>query len=86
MRREVHWEKKREDKTSYEVRVGFFGKKFKFQYKESTADRWDYDRDPTEEDLLMLLDIIKRRYQRRQAGPNELEEAERLLREFKLKQ
>jgi hypothetical protein len=79
MRREIHWETERDDGTSYEVRISFFGGKFKFQYKEDSADQWDYDRDPSREDLEQLLDIIKRRYQRRQAGPKEYEEAERLL-------
>jgi len=80
MRREIHWRTKREDDTYYDVRVGFFGKQFKFQYKEKSSEKWDYDRDPSLDDLKMLLDIIQRRFQRRQAGPKELEEAQHLLR------
>lgn len=83
MRREIHWTTDREDGTSFEVRVSFFGKKYKFQYKEDADVKWDYDRDPTLEDLEKLLDIVQKRYQRRQAGENELAEAKRLVRDFK---
>lgn len=82
MRREIHWKNKREDGTFYEVRVSFFGGKYKFQFREDIDERWDYDRRPSRDDLAMLLDIVQRRFQRRQAGPKELKEAQRLLREF----
>jgi hypothetical protein len=79
MRRDINWKTKRDDGTSYEVRVTYFGSRFKFQFKEKGEDRWDYDRLPGVEDLEMFLDTIQRRYQRRQATLKELEEAERLL-------
>lgn len=81
MRREIHWKTKRDDGTSCDVRVGFFGGKYKFQFQESDSAVWDYERTPSQADLLMLLDVIQRRFQRRQAGPKELKEARRLLRE-----
>ena len=82
MRREIHWKTKREDGTSCDVRVGFFGGKYKFQFQESISEVWDYERAPSRDDLLMLLDVIQRRFHRRQAGTKELKEAQRLLREF----
>jgi len=81
MRRDIHWRTKREDGTFYDVRVSFFGGEFKFKFQENTAEGWDYDRSPLRDDLLTLLDAVQRRYQRRQAGPKEVEIARRLLRE-----
>ena len=34
MRRDLNWKTKRDDGTSYEVRVTFFGGRFKFQFRE----------------------------------------------------
>jgi hypothetical protein len=83
MRRELHWKTKRDDGTFYEVRVGFFGGEFKFQYKENGEPQWDYKRTPTREDLEMLLGHIERRAQRRRAGQEQVIEAKKLLREFR---
>jgi len=82
MRREIHWKTKREDGTFYDVRVSYFGSKYKFQFQESASEVWNYERAPSRDDLRMLLDIVQRRFHRRQAGPKELKEAQRLLREF----
>ncbi len=79
MRRNIEWKVKREDLTSYEVRVSFFGGKFKFQFRENTTNIWDYTRSPSREDLEKLLDAIRRRYQRRQASQHEIDEAQRLI-------
>ncbi len=81
MRREIHWKTKREDGTFYDVRVNFFGGEFKFQFRENTAEGWDYKRFPSRDDLLTLLDAVQRRYQRQQAAPKEVEIARQLLRE-----
>ena len=82
MRREIRWKTKREDGTACDVRVSFFGGKYKFQFQESISEVWDYERVPSRDDLLMLLDIVQRRFHRRQAGQKELNEAHRLLREL----
>ncbi len=79
MRRNISWRMKREDGTSCEVRVSFFGGKYQFQFKESIADEWDYKRSPSPQDLEALVDAVRRRYQRRQASEREVEIAERLL-------
>ena len=79
MRRKIAWKVKREDGTCYEVRVNYFGGKYTFQFCERTEERWDYQRAPAREDLEMLYDHVKRRYQRRLASQDEIHEAKRLL-------
>ncbi len=82
MRRDINWKTKRDDGTSYEVRVTWFSNKFKLQFRENGTDFWDYDKKPTLEDLENLVDNIQRRYQRRGATLKELEEAQRMLSEY----
>ncbi|HEV3271602.1 MAG TPA: hypothetical protein VGZ93_05415 [Candidatus Methylacidiphilales bacterium] len=72
---------KREDGSSYDVRVTWFSGSYKIQFKEKGAARWDYDRKPAAEDWEIFLDAIERRYRRRQATYKELEEARRLVAE-----
>ena len=81
MRRNIEWKIKREDRSYCEVRVSFFGGKCKFQFRESAEEQWDYKRAPIREELEMLHDAVKRRYQRRQATQQEVDEVERLLRD-----
>ncbi len=79
MRRDINWTVKRDDGTKYDVRVTWFSKAFKFQFKERGVDRWDYDRKPSREDLETFLETIDRRYHRKQATLLEFEEAQRLM-------
>ncbi len=79
MRRDINWKTKRDDGTSYEVRVTWFSGSFKLQFKEKGAQRWDYDRKPSREDLETFFDAIARRYQRREATLKEMEVAQRML-------
>lgn len=79
MRRYIEWKTKREDGSFYEVRVSYFGGKYKFQFRENKADLWDYNRVPCREDLETLVSAIERRYQRQQVGPQEVKQAKRLL-------
>jgi len=81
MRRDINWTTKRDDGSRYDVRVTWFSGKFKIQFKERGAERWEYDRTPTPEDWATFLDAIERRYQRRQATLKELEEARRMVKE-----
>ncbi len=62
MRRDINWTTKRDDGSRYDVRITWFSGRFKFQFKERGADRWDYDRLPSPEDLETFLDAIDRRY------------------------
>jgi hypothetical protein len=78
MRRDINWTTKRDDGSRYEVRVTWFSGRFKFQFRERGADRWDYDRPPNSGDLATFLDAIERRYIRRTATLKELEEARRI--------
>jgi hypothetical protein len=79
MRRDINWTTKRDDGSRYDVRVTWFSGQFKFQFKERGAERWDYDRKPSREDLETFLDAIDRRYHRKQATLIEFEEAQRLM-------
>ncbi len=79
MRRDINWTTKRDDGSKYDVRVTWFSGRFKLQFKERSAARWDYDRVPSREDLETFFDAIQRRYQRREATLKELEEAQRML-------
>ncbi len=51
MRRDINWTTRRDDGSKYDVRVTWFSGKFKFQFKERGAARWDYDRQPSRLDL-----------------------------------
>jgi hypothetical protein len=79
--RDINWRAVRPDGTRYEVRVHWFGKAFRFQFRERGVQEWDFSASPTRQDLQALLDTIQRRYQRRQATIQQLEEAQRLLAE-----
>ena len=81
MRRDINWTTKRDDGSRYDVRVTWFSGKFKLQFKERGADRWEYARTPTPDDWATFLDAIERRYTRRQATLKELEEARRMVKE-----
>ncbi|MCE0482722.1 MAG: hypothetical protein LV479_00625 [Methylacidiphilales bacterium] len=81
MRRDINWTTKRDDDSRYDVRVTWFSGRYKIQFRERGADRWDYDRKPTRQDWETFLDAIERRYQRKQATWKELEEARRLVAE-----
>ena len=83
MRREVEFKMRRDDGTKCEVRVNPFGGKFRFQFKEKGAEKWDYDRRPNLEELELFLDILIKRYHRRRSAHEDVVEAERLLSEHK---
>jgi hypothetical protein len=79
MRRDINWTTRRDDGSKYDVRVTWFSGKFKFQFKDRGAAKWDYDRPPSRDDLETFLDAIDRRYHRKQATLVEFEEAQRLV-------
>ncbi len=84
MRRDINWTTKRDDGSRYDVRVTWFSGKFKLQFKERGAEKWEYDRKPSPEDWAEFLDAIERRYTRRTATYKELEEARRMVKEAEL--
>ena len=85
MRRDIDFRMKRDDGTKYEVRVSPFAGKFRFQFKEQGADGWDYDRQPTREDLAELAEIIRRRYVRRRSSDKDVETVEKMSRDFEVR-
>ncbi len=83
MRRDIEFKIKREDGTSYEVRVSPFSGAFRFQFKEKGPDAaWKYDLEPSRPDIEMLLDIIERRYARRRSSLKDVQAAQKLLQDF----
>ena len=82
MRRDINWKTKREDGTSYDVRVTWFAGKFKFQFQEKGATRWDYERRPERGDLEEFLETIERYHNRHRATPLELTQAKKMLADF----
>ncbi|PTY02194.1 hypothetical protein DB346_09955 [Verrucomicrobia bacterium LW23] len=80
MARDIDWKMKRDDDgTTYDVRVVRFSGKFKFQFREHGASHWDYKREPQRPELEYFLDLIQRRYRRREATWKEVQLAEALL-------
>ena len=84
MRRDINWTTKRDDGSRYDVRVTWFSGKFKLQFKERGAEKWEYDRQPNAEDWATFLDAIERRYTRRQATYKELEQARKMVKDAEL--
>ncbi len=79
MRRNIEWKTRRDDGTSYEVRVSNFGGKYKFQFLETGTTAWDYKRPPSIEDLEKFCEAVRRRHPRQQVSNEELARAERML-------
>ncbi|MCS7063560.1 MAG: hypothetical protein NZM04_05880 [Methylacidiphilales bacterium] len=85
MRRDINWHQTTTSGT-YAVRVTFFGGKFKFQFKDEGSDRWDYDREPSLEDIEQLVETLERYYPRGRCTHKELLIARGLLCEYQAKQ
>jgi hypothetical protein len=84
MRREIQWYEEGSDgQAGYEVRVRFFGKKFRFQFREDGSTKWDYDREPQLADVERLVEVIERYYPRGRATHKELMIARGLLCEYR---
>ncbi|MFQ3670940.1 MAG: hypothetical protein SNJ84_05735 [Verrucomicrobiia bacterium] len=72
MIRQICWNEKNDDGTKTEIRVDFFARSIKWQFKPTGADRWDYQRSPTRAQWEELLNQVSRRYQRGRARIDDL--------------
>lgn len=81
MQRQVCWTERLEDRSKREIRVKVHNLKVKWQFKLSTAERWDYDTPPTPADWDNLLARMENRYCRRNVPVEDLELVRRLRRE-----
>ncbi|MDZ4817163.1 MAG: hypothetical protein SGI71_12980 [Verrucomicrobiota bacterium] len=82
MRKEINWRTRREDGSSYEVRVHRWAGVFRFQFKEKGSALWNFDQPPTKEDWETLLDALERRLNRKQATYEEIEEVKKRLEDW----
>ena len=75
------WTERTPEGEKREVRAVKFGKQWKLQSKLRGAETWTYY-DPAETaDLETLLEILRRKYQRRRASWEDVLSVERLLKE-----
>lgn len=81
MQRQVCWTERLEDRTKREIRVTVRGSAVKWQFKLSTAERWDYDTPPSAADWDNLLIRMENRYRRKNVPHEDRELVRRLRRE-----
>ena len=82
MRSQHIWTEKDGDGRKREVRVTKFGGVWRFQAKFADESDWTYYDRPLLEDLLVLKDVIFRKYQRRRASAEDFQFVEKLLRQY----
>ncbi|MDX2226737.1 MAG: hypothetical protein SFY92_06590 [Verrucomicrobiae bacterium] len=83
MRKEINWVTRSAEGVRCEVRVNRFAGKITFQYREKGAPDWDHSRTPSLEDWEELLDCLERRYARKQARDEEIEEVRLMIASLK---
>ncbi len=76
------WKEITEDGETREVRVTRFGGQWKFQSKLRGAEKWIYHDAPSRADLVMLLDILRRKYQRRRVCHEDVRSIEQMLKQY----
>jgi hypothetical protein len=75
------WTDRNEDGRKREVRATKFGGAWRFQAKTADDLDWTYYERPFLEDLLVLREILVRKYQRRRASAEDLASIEKLIQE-----
>jgi hypothetical protein len=80
MRSQHIWTEKDADGRKREVRVTKFGGAWKFQAKFADEETWTYYDRPLVDDARTLVDVIRRKYQRRRASAEDVTAVEKLLR------
>jgi hypothetical protein len=75
------WTDRNEDGIKREVRATKFGGAWRFQAKTTADIDWTYYERPLPEDLLMLKEILVRKYQRRRASAEDVASIEKLIQE-----
>lgn len=79
MRSQHIWTEKDEEGRKREVRVIKFGGVWRFQAKFKDDLQWTYYDVPLMEDLMVLKDIIFRKYQRRRASAEDVASVDKLI-------
>ncbi len=81
MRSQHIWTEKDAEGRKREVRATKFGGAWRLQSKTAGDLEWTYYDVPLLEDLLMLKDIVFRKYQRRRASAEDVTAIEKLIKE-----
>ena len=79
MRSQHIWTQKDEHGSKREVRATRFGGVWRLQAKTAGELEWTYYDRPLMEDLLVLKDILERKYQRRRASREDVVSLEKLI-------
>ena len=79
MRSQHIWTHRDEQGSKREVRATRFGGIWRLQAKTSGDPDWTYYERPLLEDLLVLKEILGRKYQRRRASSEDVESVEKLI-------
>ena len=79
MRSQHIWTDRNQHGSKREVRATKFGGAWRFQAKTAGDVDWTYYERPLLEDLLVLKDILVRKYQRRRASTEDLVSLEKLI-------
>lgn len=80
MHNEHSWTERTEEGARREIRAVKFGKKWRLQAKVRGEETWTYyDEGAPRRDLEALLDILRRKYQRRRASLSDVTSVEELL-------
>jgi hypothetical protein len=78
---EISWKGKNEEGVKREVYVHAVGADWKFFVREKRYDQWEALERPLLEDLMELLDAVRRRIARRLLRPEEEQRVKRMIRE-----
>jgi hypothetical protein len=79
MRSQHIWTERNEQGSKREVRATRFGGMWRLQAKTAGDLDWTYYERPLLEDLLVLKDILMRKYQRRRASNEDVASVEKLI-------
>ena len=79
MRSQHIWTERDEHGSKREVRATRFGGRWRLQAKTAGDLDWTYYDRPLLEDLLVLKDILARKYQRRRASSEDVTSVEKLI-------
>ena len=81
MRSQHIWTERDAEGRKREIRATKFGGDWKLQSKTADEENWTYFDDPPVEDLIMLKDIVERKYRRRRASYEDVVSLEKLIRD-----
>ena len=81
MPRQHVWKQREEDGVKREVRASRFGGVWRLQSKRADEESWTYYNRPPPGDLVVLKEIIERKYRRRRATIEELLSVREMVRE-----